>query len=65
MSERIDPKTLKAQIIHLNGAASMLQAVDMALVPMTDETIQTLIWTLRDVSDWLEKQKGGTDHGSL
>ncbi|RQW80302.1 MAG: hypothetical protein EHM62_05795 [Methylococcus sp.] len=54
MSEPIDPNSIKAQIVHLKGAASLLTAIDMGLIELTPQIISSTVWTLRDVADRIE-----------
>ena len=63
--KHIDPNSLKAQTVHVNAAGSMLTAIDMGLIPATEETISTVCSTLREVADWLEaNMKGGEENAN-
>jgi hypothetical protein len=53
---KVDPKALEALAIRVNGAGSLLTAIEMALIPATRETITTVILSLRDVADRLERK---------
>ena len=54
MTKPLDNNTIGNLAGRVNGAASLLTAIDMGLIPLTDEAIRNMAWTLRDAANRLE-----------
>ena len=52
---KADPQMLKTLAGRVDGAGSLLAAMGMGITPLTAETINTIISTLRDAADRLEE----------